>query len=311
MNESSRALELNSQLAECEQIYRTLESVFSDPSSIDSSKIPPDRRRLFATAIYYLLEAIENVEHLLRQVILDGALQNIAHRPLQFYREELAPKREHFETLLVELLEMPDIELDRKAFRPDSESSPVWNILVSGLDFWEMDDSGMHSPKDLQATRGLVYSPFFKPDEWLRNVNELEPVLGPAAELKIPSNVRIRLKELYRSFILGNYLSAVALARAILEYALVDHAAQIDIRAYSDDPRYPNRTRTLGVLVRDASEKLPELKAEMEAVLEAGNQTLHPKKKDKLVLLPSYLRHLAKASIQSVRKVVEKLYLRL
>ena len=254
---------------------------------------------------------IENVEHLLKQIMLGGALHNIAHRPLQFYREELAPKRERFEHLLVELLEIPDVDLDRKEFRPESDSSPVWNILVSGLDVWDKDDSGTFSPEDLKATDRLIYSPFFRPDEWLRNVDELEPVLGEAAEQKIPSNVRIRVKELYWSFILGNYLSAIALARAVLEYALIDRAAQISISAYSDDPRYPDRTRRLRVLVEDASKKIPELKTEMEAVLEAGNLALHPKKKDKLILLPSHVRSLAKTSVESVRKVVEKLYLHL
>ena len=87
----------------------------------------------------------------------------------------------------------------------------------------------------------------------------------------IPGNIRIRLKELYRSVILGIYLAAIALARAILEYSLVDRSKILGINAFSDDPRYPNRTRRLRSLVEDVSEKQAELQADMKAILDAGN----------------------------------------
>jgi hypothetical protein len=173
-----------------------------------------------------------------------------------------------------------------------------------------MDESGEFSEDNLKATERLIYSSFFQPDEWLRNADEIEPVLGDAAEQRIPSNIRIRLKELYRSFILGNYLSTIALARAVLEYALVDRSSSIGINPLSDDPHYPNRTRPLGMLVEDASEKRPELKLDMESIVDAGNKTLHPRKRDKLVLLPGALRDLALTSINSVRGVVVHLYLK-
>lgn len=305
----SREGELNSRLTECEQIYRRLEGVGADLTGLDLSKIPQDRLRFFATAFYDLLRAIDAVTHLLKDVSLDGAIQNVAPQPLQIYRDKLAPNRKRLERLLIGLLGLPDVELDPKEFRPGSEGSPVWNILVSGLDFWEMDESGEFSEDDLKATDRLIYSSFFRPDEWLRNADEIEPILGKAAEQRIPSNIRIRLKELYRSFILGNHLSAIALARAVLEYALVDRSAKIGINPLSDDPHYPNRTRKLGMLVEEASEKRPGLKLDMESIVDAGNKTLHPKKKDKLVLLPGALRDLALTSIKAVRGVVENLYL--
>ena len=143
----------------------------------------------------------------------------------------------------------------------------------------------------------------------MNNADEIEPILGRAAEQRIPGNIRVRLRELYRSFILGNYLAAIALARAILGYALVNRSANIGINPFSDDPHNPNRVRKLGMLVEAASESRPELRLGMESIVDAGNQTLHPKKKDNLVRLPSALRHLALTSIKAVRGVVENLYL--
>jgi len=305
----SREGKLNSQLTECEQIYKRLEGVGADLASLDLSKIPQNRLRFFATAFYDLIRAIDSVADLLKKVTLDGAIQNVAPQPLQFYRDQLGPNRKRFARLLIGLLGLPDVELDPKEFRPGSEGSPVWNILVSGLDYWEMDKSGVFSEDDLKATHRLIYSSFFRPDEWLENADEIEPILGKAAEQRIPSNIRIRLKELYRSFILGNHLSTIALARAVLEYAIVDQSAKIGINPLSGDPRYPNRTRKLGMLVEDASENRPELKLDMESIVDAGNKTLHPKKKDNLVLLPGALCDLALTSIKAVRKVVENLYL--
>ena len=305
----SREAELNSRLAECKQIYERLEGLDADLAGLDLSKISQDRRCFFATAFYELLRSIDAVADLLKEVSLDGAIQNVAPQPLHIYRSKLEPNRKRLERLLIGLLGLPDVELDPKEFRPGSESSPVWNILVSGLDFWEMDKSGEFSEDDLKATDRLIYSSFFRPDEWLRNADEIKPILGKAAEQRIPSNIRIRLKELYRSFILGNHLSAIALARAVLEYALVDRSAKIGINPFSDDPRYPNRIRKLGMLVEDASENRPELKLDMESIVDAGNKTLHPKKKDNLVLLPGTLRNLALTSIKAVRGVVENLYL--
>jgi hypothetical protein len=256
-----------------------------------------------------ILEDLKEADRLLRQAALDSAAQGIAKKAREFYRTALLPNRERLETLLVDLLDLPDIDIDLKQLRPEPERAPVWNILVSGLDFWNQDESGEFSPEDLEAADHLLFSSFFRPDEWLRSSQELQPILGEDAERRIPSNVRVRLKELYRSFAFGNHLSAIALARAILEYAIVDRSNALGIDPFTHDPRYPGRVRRLRELVEDASEKVPDLRSGMESILDAGNQTLHPRKKDNLVRLPTALRALALSSIQAVRAVVERLYL--
>jgi hypothetical protein len=309
MSSMSREGKLNSRLTECQQIYERLGGVGANLANLNLTEIPQDRCLLFAREFLDLLSAMDAVEHLLKQVRLDGAIQNVAPQPLKIYRDKIAPNRKRFVLLIIELFDLSDEEPDPDEFRPDQRGSPVWNILASGLDFWGIDKSGRFSEEELKDTDRLVYSSFFRPDEWLGNADEIEPVMGRAAEQRIPINIRVRLKELYRSFILGNYLSAIALARAVLEYALVDRSGQIGINPFSDDPRHPARIRKLGTLVDDAAENRPELRSHMESILDAGNKTLHPKKKDKLVLLPLALRELALTSINAVRIVVEDLYL--
>ena len=164
--------------------------------------------------------------------------------------------------------------------------------------------------KPLDAAGRLLFSSFFDPDQWMRNSYELHPVSGEGADRLAPSNIRVRVRELYRSFVLGNYLAAIALTRAILEYAIVDNAARLDINPDFTDQSGQMRTRRLRELVEDLSTRLPILRLPMETIIEAGNRTLHPKQKDRLVLLPDSLRDLALDTINAAREVVEQLYLR-
>ena len=248
------------------------------------------------------------MEGLLRDATLEATPQSVARGSVRFYRNTLLPRRDALWILYLEFLELPDIEIDLSQVLPAPRTAPVWSILASGLDFWNLDPDAF-PPEDLEATDRLLHSSFFQPDEWLRNAEELQPLLGESAGMRIPGNVRVRLREAYRSFILGNYLSAIALARAILEYSLVDRSRKLEIDPSAHDPRHPRRIKALSQIVDDASEKRPHLALHMGRILDAGNDTLHPKPKDKLALLPSAVRKLALSSVESIRTVVEDLYL--
>lgn len=308
MSTQKREQHLNSLLTQCEQLYQRILQAVPNPESCDPTTISEDRKRFVFPATLTLLRHLAEVDKLLNQAALDGSPQPIARGPLSFYRETLIPQRDILEDLFIKLNALPDFDIDPSSRRPRSDSDPVWNILVSGLDFWTQDPDEF-TTDDLEATERLIYSPFFEPDEWLRNLEDIQPVLGVAAVNKVPGNVRVRLREVYRSFILGNHLSVIALARAILEYTLIDRASLIGIDPAGNDARYPSRMKRLAHLVDDAAEKLPHLRLQMESILDAGNQTLHPKKKDKLALLPTALRNLALSSIDAIRVVVEELYL--
>jgi hypothetical protein len=129
----SREKELNSRLAECRQIFERLRGVGADLGDIDLSTIHEARRRFFVTAFYDLLLAIDAVDQLLKDISLDGVIQNVAPESIQYYRNNLAPNRKKLGQLLMGLLDLPNVDLDRNEFRPAAEGSPVWNILSSGF----------------------------------------------------------------------------------------------------------------------------------------------------------------------------------
>jgi hypothetical protein len=316
MNLQARILELNTKLSECEQLYRSLQKQFPDLSLKCVSRFNYEKRREAFAALYCLLDALRDAELMFRDVKLENGLQSVAIKPLQFYRDVLLPKRNEYDHVLFNLLgaeiefnSNEDTAKSPESILPNSsKSTTVWNILIAGLDYWQNNDDSMYTNDELKAAERLMYSSFFVPDEWLRNTDELQPILGDAAEQRIPINIRIRIRELYRSYILSNYLAAIALSRAILEYALIDRAGIIGIQVSLNDPHYPNRTRRLGDLVEDASNVIPELKTEMESILDAGNKTLHPKKRDKSVFHSTYLHCLARSSVEQVVKIIERLY---
>lgn len=309
MTTDGRADKLNGLLAECQRLYAAIMHRLPGPQDAHLNQLSDEGKRLVVTAIHVLIQDMDTIQGLLKEITLEALPQAVESERIQFYRDKILPKRKGLESLFVEIMDQPNIDLDPRQISHESDAAPVWNILVSGLDYWNQDQSEMFSAQDLAAADRFLFSSFFEPDQWLRNADELFPVLGGDADRKIPGNVRVRLRELYRSFILGNYLAGIALARATLEYALVDRASQLQIDPFSSDPRHPSRTKPLGQLVDLAAGKLPHLKFQMESIVEAGNQTMHPKRRDKLALLPSALRALALSTTEATRTVVENLYL--
>lgn len=128
-----------------------------------------------------------------------------------------------------------------------------------------------------------------------------------ASRLNLP--VRLRLREIYRSFVLGNYLAAIALSRAVLEQSLIECSQTIDIEVSTRDPRHPGRTKRLEDLVDAAGERLPHLRVPMESIRENGNKVLHPKRSDDLAPFALALRKVALESLRDIRSEVEELYL--
>lgn len=308
MNRDDRDQKLSRHLRECKRLYESLQQFFPQGIGLEHIPAADQDRQLAVTTIYLLVLKIREVNKLLADAALEGVPQSADRELLQFYRDRLDRERPQLETIFFEMIGLPNVDIDLRQVHPQTDTAPIWNVLVSGLDFWTQDTSGTFSEEELELADRFLYTPFFEPDEWMRNNGELQPIAGAATQ-RIPSNVRVRVRELYRSFTLGNYLAAIALARAILEYAIVDRAARLGINPHYDDPAHPNRIRGIRALVDEASASRPELMTDMETIVDAGNRTLHPRQQDRLVLFPTALHDLALSSVQAIRSVIEMLYL--
>lgn len=301
---------LDNLLAELKELYTQICQLVPPGASAEETPVPDERKRVIVTLIHHLLLHDKQIDGILKASSLDGLPQPVSTELLRFYREQLIPDKKRLQNLFLDWIGLPNVDIDLGKVHPSTEDAPIWHILVSGFDGWSGDESGAFSTEELDTAGQLLFSSFFEPDQWMRNSHELHPVSGEGADRLLPSNIRVRVRELYHSFVLGNYLAAIALTRAMLEYAIVEYAARLDIKPYFTDQIGRKRNRRLRELVEELSEKIPILRLPMETIIDAGNRTLHPEQKDRLVLLPDMLHDVALDSISATRDVLEQLYLR-
>jgi Domain of unknown function (DUF4145) len=106
--------------------------------------------------------------------------------------------------------------------------------------------------------------------------------------------------------VLGHYgLSVLALARAILEYAIYDNLNKFNIEA-----EWPTgKRKTLSHLIDELEQVLPSYKEHMTRVRDCGNDYLHPRKSEVSKALLIHRQATARFTLAALIDVVEALYL--
>lgn len=303
----TRTASLNSDLAECRQYYDLVpEHLHSIPS-----KRKPDDKELWVLFVM-LVGLIDRIERVVASINLDKALEQSSSSAMDFFRAAILPRRSLYAELASDLymLRHPDSQV-AALLEGDSEQ-PIEHIFWLGWQYCENsvndDPDALASAVDLRDAEVLLFSPFFRPDEWVRNAKDIDPLMGKEIEFLLNSSVRTRLRELAHSFILGNYLAATGLSRSILEYVLIDKAKKLGINPSAQDPDHPGWMKRLGVLVEEFKDAKPALASDMESIVEAGNSTMHPKRNESIALLPLAMREKALTSIGALRRVIDSLY---
>lgn len=161
--------------------------------------------------------------------------------------------------------------------------------------------------EELVALKELVSAKFFEPDEWHANMKELKPVVSSRRSDMLPHHVRVRIKEIYRSFIFGNWQSVAAMSRGVMEYALIDRASSLGYEAYEDGRSGKGRPMKLGYLIDHAGKILPLVASDMDKIREYGNEVMHPEKTKKMRAFP-LSRKQAIDCIDRVKRVLEAVY---
>jgi len=161
-----------------------------------------------------------------------------------------------------------------------------------------------YSEQNLEQVEHILGYDFFTPDSWWISLQELTPVMGNEFNNRLPGSIRHRLKEIYRSYVFGNHLAAIALSRATLEYAINDRATSLGIPVAQKDGTRPK----LGALIETMSDTFPELREHLETIRESGNKTLHPNKKERLLLIEEHIMGTSNNCLTSLRAVLEKIY---
>ena len=175
-------------------------------------------------------------------------------------------------------------------------------------DLWEEDrESWESNGLDLSDVENIVRKPYFNPDDWVDNENELPPIVITREIKQIPKRILERVNEIYRSFIFGNWMSVIALSRCLLEYAIIDRKSFLEIEIYLDKDK--KRIKRLSDLASDVYAKAPfsAWKKNMENIIDAGNKVMHPSPRGNISKFPPGKKD-AKRCVDSITKIIEDLY---
>ena len=155
----------------------------------------------------------------------------------------------------------------------------------------------------------------FDPDAWIERMGDLRAIRIAQGRANIPKEVSHRLYEVYRTYVLGSWLSVIALARSVLEYALHDRAPAFNIatRIPNPDPNEEDKWRDLYELIKDFKPHFNSI-GDMHQIRINGNKYLHASQlyadqvSRQRVLSDKVLREKAHAQLQGLVCVLEDLY---
>jgi len=159
---------------------------------------------------------------------------------------------------------------------------------------------------------------WFNPDAWLANERAISPVIIARDLKKVPKPVKSRIDEIYLSLVFGNWMSAIALSRCLLEYALLDFLPgkeRCDESGKQKALRYLSSTAAETLSARKRNFDIAEWKANVDRVIKNGNLVMHPEPPKRLGsnVLEFKLTKLnneakAKGSFDAIRKIISTLH---
>jgi hypothetical protein len=198
---------------------------------------------------------------------------------------------------------------------PSGTKTPIANAVCWGLRRWweiledEEEQEWLERGFKIEDALDLVEKGFFAPDFWLENQRLLHPVLVGRPLNTVPSHVQYRLKEIYRSFTQGLWMSAIALCRSVSEYAIINNGPRLGLDIASDW-NGKKCFKRFELLIDEVGGKYPALQEPLDKVRVTGNRILHPTKKrdTEIISFPKVMREEAFECIKDTRLVVEKLY---
>jgi len=263
------------------------------------------------------LKRFESLER--RQLMTEGSGGFVSVLPeslLRFVREHIRP-RETVIRAAVNYLDPGGEEL--RALKASLFEAPVWSAKRRILGTFEEGLQQIYFVQDQEPNHDYFQSLVpntafevlqseliqFQPDEWLDRAQHIRPVRSHKENFQLPSQIRLRLEELYRAYIFGLWLSVLALSRAILEYAIDDNLNKFQIEREWN----PGKRKRLSELIEELERPLSRHKDAMSRIRDSGNDYLHPKKTDVSKALLTQRQATARSILVDLIEVVEALYL--
>lgn len=279
-------------MVEATKSLKRLISLFRDRYQAFESAIPWDR---FVEAdlqkddvdrlrdlVPPIIDGYDELRNLLRRRVREASrLTGLKPAEQKYFAEVIEPREPVFSRIsLWSLFNSVDSDGDwlRRELKAAKQrvSYPERDSILKAFDIglvrMENDEEALSDYEwfneiDIEGARELVESEMFRPDLWHEHAESIRPVLlgkHPA----VHNQLRLRLDDLYRSYILGQYLSGIAMARSVLEYALATWARK---------RRLDDRKLNLEDLIKLVTDTEPSLSEDrLDIVRLNGNAIMHP-----------------------------------
>lgn len=180
------------------------------------------------------------------------------------------------------------------------------NYENAGAYYLQGYEGDIHKTHFVDATL-LAASDDFRPDDWIKNIHDVGPVFSSREKKEFPAHIRLRVDEMYRSFVFGNWMSVVALGRSLLEYMILDRGPRLGIEVYEKyGKERPKKISNL-VDLTAGTDRAKSLEQDMRDIVEYGNDVMHPKRARKVKMYPSTRAH-ALDCMKKTLKIIQILY---
>ena len=311
-------MDINAEIALAQQAHRKL-SAMRPPALVSSWRPDETQKKEYVRLAEKVTNLIDKLGALeARQLLSEGKIHSFIPESLfTFVRDTLRPDEVAIRGAL-DFLD-PEGKLLRDFLgdmnRPSGLGQHVRSTFEQGLqEIYNLIDRNPDLDLDERFFPDTAYEVLesklitFEPDAWLDRAGELSPVRTGNQNLVLPAHVRLRLEELYRTYIFGCWLSVLSISRAILEYSLLDNASKFGIEtSWPPDQYGKRREKKLSHLIEDISPVLPNVAMQMSKIRDFGNDYLHPKRsqtsKETLFARQSSARETITVLIQAVEAI--------
>lgn len=252
-----------------------------------------------------------------REILKEGTVQiDISDSASAFFPDELEPRvpalKEAYDTIdpdgaelyrLLEGIGAPGGAGGRIRSTFDEGVQQIYNLIDRNPDM----DFGFLPDTAYEVLDSKLIA--FEPDSWLDRVGHLAPIRTERRNVLLPVHARMRLEELFRAYVFGCWLSVFALARAVLEYAILDNLHKFSIdRFWPPDRDGKKREKKLEHLIDDVGNYLTPLLEPMGRLRNYGNEYLHPNSSRTSKATLFQREKAAKDALETIVFVTESLY---
>jgi hypothetical protein len=302
------ASDLNQMIALAQQNFRDLPSI----ESLQAGDLGEGAKRKHVESLLDKLSSLTvKIQGELAKHLRSADQSPIVSLPpahAKFLREELLPNARFIQEAHLKASGQ-EIFLDLLKDDDNGSGLTVKNSLWFTVDYVDLkldDDDDRRWMVGVASE--VLDETWFQPDRWRENMRLLRPALVGRDESSVPTHVRVRLAEVYRTFTFGAWMATIALCRAIAEFSLINRASYLGMQATRKGADGVERYKRLDELIEIASGKHSELWESLKTLQDAGNRVLHPKKKQNVIASPHVLRAEALNCIMATVRVVEVLY---